>query len=241
MGDTIKMLSSFNTLLPQVAARPVPRSTLSHITEQCSMIKQHGKQLEDLERELLNQVMSELTRLCQDSSLDLELRLRFLEVIELRSLGWESNANLENYYREKFSELEGGRNPPGPSSCSSSDDGVRDNSVQEVVQVGSVKIFLSSTEKAITVAAKNQLEKFFSSGAWLSSGTQPSSTSTTVSRSGLEDRNINYTAPNMETSSTHQYNRETLLMLASSQESMKAPKNWARRIQALPRVIIKQI
>ena len=60
-----------------------------------------------------------LTNLCQDSSLDIVLRLQLLEVIflkngsslsqvyfvlqviELRSLGWKADPTVENYYRER--------------------------------------------------------------------------------------------------------------------------------------------
>ena len=60
-----------------------------------------------------------LTNLCQDSSLDIVLRLQLLEVfflksgsslsqvyfvlqvIELRSLGWKKNPTVENYYKER--------------------------------------------------------------------------------------------------------------------------------------------
>ena len=60
-----------------------------------------------------------LTNLCQDSSLDIVLRLQLLEVIflkngsslsqvyfvlqviELRSLGWKKNPTVEKYYKER--------------------------------------------------------------------------------------------------------------------------------------------
>ncbi|CAN7981035.1 unnamed protein product [Ixodes pacificus] len=42
----------------------------------------------------------------RDERLDVIDRLRLLEVIELRAMGWKSNENLEEYYKRKYIELE---------------------------------------------------------------------------------------------------------------------------------------
>ena len=47
-----------------------------------------------------------LMEICQDSTVEITLRLNILEVIELRSLGWSSNPHLEQFYREKKAQFE---------------------------------------------------------------------------------------------------------------------------------------
>jgi len=228
MTDPKSRLSSLASLLPQLSSPPFPPTMLSQIYEQCVMIKQHGKQLEETAREQLNLVMVDLTRLCQDSSIELELRLRFLEMIELRSLGWDSNENLEAFYRDKYNEVVG-RVDERPRDDTVINEVLEEEeeAVQEVINVGLVKVFISSTDRDITKAAKKQLEKFFSS---------PSSNTEYI-----PGPSIQYRAPPLQTPTTHQYTREALLMLANSQQSHKAPRNWTRRIQSLPRVIVKQM
>jgi len=206
----------------------ISSTTLVQVSELCSRIKQYGKQLEETDQEQLNHVMLELTKLCQESSLGLELRLRFLEVIELRSLGWDSNEDLEAFYEDKVNEVVEITSPE-----QSSIDDNNEDAAQEMIKVGAVRLFISSTDKTITSAAKKQLEKFFRSTSW---HTYDADTASSAGRS-----NIYFTAPPIQTSTTHQYTRESLLMLATSKESQKAPVNWARRIQALPRVIVKQM
>jgi len=220
MTDPKSRLSSLASLLPQLSSPPFPPTMLSQIYEQCVMIKQHGKQLEETAREQLNLVMVDLTRLCQDSSIELELRLRFLEMIELRSLGWDSNENVEAFYRDKYNEVVG----KGDDTVINKELEEEEEAVQEMINVGSVKVFISSTDRDITKAAKKQLEKFFSSN-----------------REDIPVPSIQYIAPPIQTPTTYQYTREALLMLANGQQSHKAPRNWARRIQSLPRVIVKHM
>ena len=47
-----------------------------------------------------------LVEICKDSAVDITLRLNFLEIIELRSLGWRSNPHLEQFYQEKIAQFE---------------------------------------------------------------------------------------------------------------------------------------
>merc|ERR1719186_1232824 len=58
-------------------------------------------------KEQLDQVQEGLTRLCQDATLELEmeLRLQLLELIELRTLGWETSESMEKFYTDKFKEV----------------------------------------------------------------------------------------------------------------------------------------
>ena len=96
-------------------------------------------------------------------------------------------------------------------------------------------MFICSNDKNVTMAARNQLEQFFSSFS--------SNTSESQDRSELVNHNprtIRFTAL-LNTSPTHMYTGEMLLQLATSNKSLKSPVNWAMRIQSLPRVIVKQM
>lgn len=238
--EATTILTSLTSLLPQLTSPPFPPSTLATVSEQCTLIKQYGRQLEETEKEQLDQIQEELSRLCQYSSLHLELRLQLLELIELRSLGWESNESMESFYRDKFEEVEERRerldrtgekledndtSTPLEEESSTTPD---EEAAQEMIQVGPVKLFISSSDR-------NQLEQFFSSSSSNTSDSQDISEPV-----NHELRTIRFTAP-VNPSPTHKYTRETLLQLATSKESLKIPVNWAIRIQSLPRVIVKQM
>jgi len=192
-------------------------------------------------KEQLDQVQEGLTRLCQDATLELELRLQLLELIELRTLGWETSESMEKFYTDKFKEVREKRDGedslrrPMTKEIITID---QEEAAQEMVEVGPVKLFLSSYSREVTVAAKEQLDQFFSPA---SSPSAPTTTShvTTQDTTTISQSNTRYTVPPIP-SPTHHYTREMLLTLANNQESLKAPLNWARRIQSLPRVIVKQ-
>ena len=177
--------------------------------------------------------------MCQDATLELELRLQLLELIELRTLGWETSESMEKFYTDKFKEVrekrDGEDSPRRPMTKEiiTTD---QEEAAQEMVQVGPVKLFLSSSSREVTVAAKEQLEQFFSPA---SSPSATTSHVTTQDTTTISQSNTRYTVPPIP-SPTHHYTREMLLTLANNQESLKAPLNWARRIQSLPRVILKQ-
>ena len=154
------------SLLPQLTSPPFPPSTLATVSEQCTLIKQYGRQLEETEKEQLDQIQEELARLCQYSSLHLELRLQLLELIELRSLGWESNESMESFYRDKFEEVEERRErldrtgekledndtstPPEEESSTTPEE-----AAQEMIQVGLVMLCISSSDRNVSLAARN--------------------------------------------------------------------------------------
>merc|ERR1719186_940797 len=116
-------------------------------------------------KEQLDQVQEGLTRLCQDATLELELRLQLLELIELRTLGWETSESMEKFYTDKFKEVREKRDGedlprrPMNEEIITTD---QEEAAQEMVQVGPVQLFLSSSSREATVAAKKQLEQFFS-------------------------------------------------------------------------------
>merc|ERR1719186_1122567 len=168
-------------------------------------------------KEQLDQVQEGLTRLCQDATLELELRLQLLELIELRTLGWKTSESMEKFYTDKFKEVREKRDGEDLPRRPMTEEIItidKEEAAQEMIQVGPVQLFLSSSSREVTVAAKEQLEQFFTPASSPIAPPTPSP--------------------------THHYTREMLLTLANNQESLKAPLNWARRIQSLPRVIVKQ-
>ena len=50
----------------------------------------------------LDSLQTLLTELCKDESLELVLRLKVLEVIELRTMGWRASSSAAQYYRERI-------------------------------------------------------------------------------------------------------------------------------------------
>merc|ERR1719186_1780508 len=145
-------------------------------------------------KEQLDQVQEGLTRLCQDATLDLELRLQLLELIELRTLGWETSESMEKFYADKFKEVrekrDGEDSPRRPMNeeIITTD---QEEAAQEMVQVGPVQLFLSSSSREVTVAAKKQLEQFFTPASSLSAPT--TSHVTTQDTTTLNQSNTRYT------------------------------------------------
>merc|ERR1719339_935628 len=74
---------------------------------------------------------------------------------------------MESFYKDKFEEVEERRerledndeSTPAEEESSTTPDG---EAVQEMIEVGSVKVYISSSNKTITLAARNQLQQFFS-------------------------------------------------------------------------------
>lgn len=54
----------------------------------------------------LDMLQTHFTGICRDSAVDPTLRLKTMEIIELRTLGWETNEQLERFYSKKLSHYE---------------------------------------------------------------------------------------------------------------------------------------
>ena len=72
----------------------------------CVGLKKVGHLLEAEHSEKLDRLQGFLTEICKDSAVDITLRLNILEIIELRSLSWCSNPQLERFYQEKVAHFE---------------------------------------------------------------------------------------------------------------------------------------
>jgi len=99
------VLSLMSSLIPSLSRPPFSQSTLDKLGSLCKGLVTVGQQLERNNPYALNRLQVLLTNLCQDSSLDIVLRLQLLEVIELRSLGWKPDPTVENYYKERIGKF----------------------------------------------------------------------------------------------------------------------------------------
>ena len=163
-----------------VCAVPVPPllpATQAQLSTLCLGLKQAGRQLEPGHGQTLDCLQQLLTTLCQDTGVDILLRLQILEVIELRSLGWDSNPTVENYYKERFKKYGGGSDPgirnqevperkrlsQSPSLSFIPEKRVTETVTKEdFILVKGVKLSLGSTDPVTLAAAKNVLAEFFS-------------------------------------------------------------------------------
>ena len=204
-------LRSFLVLLVKANDGPFNPALLSTISRKCALLKEYGVILDHSEKDCMDRVQEEMNALCQDPRINLDLRLQLLELIELRSLNWLPTRSSETFYREKYAQLS--RRREGVEE--SADDCDISEEAEAIIEVGPVKLFLCSNDLDVTMAAKEQLENYFNNN----------SSSRSFSRFNAEP--------------TICYPRETLLMLANSAESKKAPVNWASMKHSLPRVIIK--
>ena len=206
----------------------------------CDGLKRMGHLLESDHSEKLEMLQMYLTEICKDTRVDVTLRLKVLEIIELRSLGWNTNPGMESFYQEKISMFEKKENsssmgklaspspPPSPvsrrgdglasqSSLSSVDSQVAARSGQkgEYLSVSlegeNVRLFLSSASPRLTKHAKLILSQHFASKS--SSGSSIGA--------GV------------------QYTREDLLSMASSPTVREKPEDWDCVLANIPEIVRK--
>ena len=65
-----------------------------------------GHLLEKNHVEALDCLHLHLINFCQNSSVDVLLRLQLLEIVELRTLGWQSNPLINAYYKQRFMDFD---------------------------------------------------------------------------------------------------------------------------------------
>jgi len=228
--STTSVLVQLDNMLPLLASGPYSSSTLSKLAALCTGLKAVGPLLDINHKDKLDILQILLTKICQDTELDLVLRLQVLEVIELRTLGWKSNEVVDNYYNERFAQFEesrrrkqerkeakesrskeGGDKKPRLSltpSMSSIQEQASEKE-KDFVTVNGVKLFLQSSSVQLTASAKKLLEGHFNNQA---SSAAPSS-------------------------SNMKYSRRDLLTLATSPLAREAPLNWDSLVKTLPAVI----
>jgi len=219
------VISSLDHLLPLLACGPYSSSTLAMLANICKDIKAVGPLLDSYDKDKMDTMHTLFTKICQDSQLDVLLRLQVLEVIELRTLGWVRSEAVDNYYQERFAQFEEGRKEQErkEAKAAKSKEGEKKRklsqttssmtSIQEQnyeVIVNGEKIFLNSNNPELTVNAGKLLVNHFTNQSSLPTSACPSSM---------------------------KYSRTDLLTLATSPLSREAPADWDRLVTKLPSVI----
>jgi len=247
------VISEFQELLDQLpdVRAPCPSQMMFRMSDLCSRLKIVGSQLETSFKVELDELQNELVRLCQESFLDLELRLQILEIVELRSFGWKSNKGMEEFYTEKFNDARKAK------EISMSSHETSNNTIEQVIEgnlpnetgnanedgvtkshlmIGTSELVLESRDRQVVQLAKQQLETFFSqsSGVKVSGGAGDNPPLRRPRRLEVE-----YVVPEVEGSGL-KYSREAMLTIANTRHAQDAPINWSERIKELPGVILKQ-
>lgn len=79
---------------------------VSQVGSLCANLKRSGAQMESSHKDPMDRLLSALVAACRDEDLDLVCRVHMLEIIELRSMGWQTNENVTNYYKQKLAQIE---------------------------------------------------------------------------------------------------------------------------------------
>lgn len=69
-------------------------------------LKISGPALERSHRDMMDKLNQALMSACRLDQFPLVSRLHMLELLELRSMDWQSNVTLDNYYRQKLAQIE---------------------------------------------------------------------------------------------------------------------------------------
>jgi len=69
-------------------------------------LKISGATLELSHKDQMDKLNHSLMTACRAESLDLVARVHMLELIELRTMGWQPNENVTNYYKQKLAQIE---------------------------------------------------------------------------------------------------------------------------------------
>ena len=96
-------------LLPLLSSSSYGDTTLNELAMLCNDIKVVGPLLDISHRQKMDDMQTVFTKICQDMKISVKLRLKVLEVIELRTLDWITNEAVDNYYKEKFALIEKGK------------------------------------------------------------------------------------------------------------------------------------
>jgi len=148
------VLSLMSSLIPALSRPPFSQSTLDKLGSLCKGLVKVGRHLERNNPHALNRLQVLLTNLCQDSSLEIVLRLQLLEVIELRSLGWKPDPTVENYYKERIGKF-GGKNQ-------NSEEGSAVELTSCIIEVEGELLTIQCSNAGSLELARGVLQQFFS-------------------------------------------------------------------------------
>jgi len=252
MSSQSSTVAKFHHALDLLAESSPPHQPglVMRLSELCHDLKLGGAALEEAGAEL-DTLQARLVQVCQQSGLDLELRLQILELVELRALGWRSNRGMEQFYAEKFSEAraakarqlqEGNPGRGGEDDARASSDPAptrtaaeaeTETTFQRQLVVGESTLVLRSCDRPLVQLARQQLETFFSGR----SAVRVAAAGDAAAASRRLE--VDYTAPEPPLAAL-KYSREALLTLATNQLAQDAPINWDQRMRNLPGVILKR-
>ncbi len=119
-------LSLTATQAAAAAAAPPPPPTQSLVDTLNKVLKIRGASLDLFDKERMDKVFvstcapflvsspqhrcvcpqTSLKQACRVDTLNAASKLKLVEVMEIRAMGWKTNENVENYYRHKLAQLE---------------------------------------------------------------------------------------------------------------------------------------
>jgi len=227
---------------------------ISHkLSQLCKNLKIQGPRLDKEYKQEMDKVQVELVRLCQMQQVDLAVRLQMLELIELRSLGWKANQEIEEYYKNHFDTIARGKIPTSSfdeemashDSVRLDGDGARSNSsgqpsssvnvYEEELLIGAYKLTLKCPDRIVLQLSKQQLENLFKSRNELSISTPE----TVSSRRTAARVKINL-RPGERPPPALQYSREQILNIANNPQSKEQPVQWNEMVRKLPDLVLKK-
>ena len=112
------MKNELQMLLAGLARPPYSGQVLAHLSGLCNVLLELGSALEKECCEELDLLGILMAQLCSDTSVEIQLRLAVLEILELRSLGWKRSPDISNYYEERVEQARSQTAPRNRGSTS---------------------------------------------------------------------------------------------------------------------------
>jgi len=216
------VLYQLKQLIPYLAtAEPYSTSTLANLATFCMEVKVVGKELDKRHKEKMDTMQDLLTKVCQDTQLNLELRLQVLEVIELRTLSWVRNETVDDYYQQRYAQFEEKRRREQERKES-----------KAAKNKGEKKRKLSQTTQSMSSVQEDK------KSAIVDSVVGSYSNASRSRRALVDQMSSQLSIP--DTTPVNKYSRTELLTLATSPLSREAPLHWDKLLSKLPSVVLQK-
>ena len=216
------VLYQLKQLIPYLAtAEPYSTSTLANLATFCMEVKVVGKELDKRHKEMMDTMQDLLTKVCQDTQLNLELRLQVLEVIELRTLSWVRNETVDDYYQQRYAQFEEKRRREQERKES-----------KAAKNKGEKKRKLSQTTQSMSSVQEDKKSAIVDSVVG-------SYSNASRSRRALVDH-LSSQLSIPDTTPVNKYSRTELLTMATSPLSREAPLHWDKLLSKLPSVVLQK-
>jgi len=214
------VLNQLEQLLPHLAAGPFSDSILAKLSTFCMEVKAVGLELDKRHKDKMDHMQTLLTKICQDTQLNLELRLQVLEVIELRTLSWVSNETVDQYYQERFAQFEEKRRK-------------EKERMENKAAKKDKKRKLSQTTPSMSSILEDK------KSIYMDSVMDRNSTCTGSRRALVSQLSTQSSIPDTAPVGV-KYSRTELLTLATSPLCKEAPLHWEKLLPKLPSVILQK-